>query len=76
MSRVAGLVEVYQNPHPPLSHNKMWEREKEGFSHNKMWEREKEDLSHNYKCGRGYNRSLSPKMCPKMWESYKMRGRR
>ena len=26
MSRQNGLLEVYQNPHPALSHGKMWER--------------------------------------------------
>jgi len=29
-----GLLEANQNPHPALSHNKMWERVKIGFSHN------------------------------------------
>ena len=28
------VVEVYRNPHPALSHNKMWERVKGGCLHN------------------------------------------
>ena len=41
------LLEVYQNPHPALSHNKMWERVEKGISHNWWWKERKEILCHH-----------------------------
>ena len=56
---VGGVLEVHQNPHPTLSHNKMWEREKkEPLPQQNVGEGE-ERASPTTECGRGCTKTYS-----------------